>query len=273
MFSKRTCKIMLLALLVYLLLITFTTLSIIKSEMKPTVTAEDFIYMFTIVQPFGFFDSLSTYMSLLIFPVIGSFTSIFVKNNNELSNIIQRIGYNNFLKKAALQAFLMGVTFSVISEIYRIILINWNYAPITFTEKSFYLFQSKNSFSNNSFIQLLLFMATAAVGWGIFSVFIFACGLYVKKNAIFLISGEFIGLILLLLPTLYAMINPFLLAFANIVEIPTLVAPGLINMGSQGAPGGIMITWVACALLYAFSAWILMTLWKKKAIANELKGK
>ncbi|MCT7875191.1 MAG: hypothetical protein N4Q11_02690 [Lactobacillus iners] len=271
MLSKRTNKIIVLALLAYLILITYTILSAIKAEMRPgiTIDAESFIYMFELVQPFGVYDGFLLTGTLLILPIIGSFVPIFVKNNNELNNVVQRIGYGNFLKKSVCQTFIVGLGFSFISQIYEIILINWNYAPIAFSNDSFYLAQRFNTFSNNSFIQLLTYIVTSSIGWGIFSVFIFACGLYIKKNPLFIVSGAVLGLILLLLPTLYGMMNYFLYAVANVTEISTLIAPGMIDFASQKAPGGIMIIWIISAILYALIAWILIMTWQKK----QLRGK
>ncbi|MCZ3727523.1 hypothetical protein [Lactobacillus jensenii] len=116
---------------------------------------------------------------------------------------------------------------------------------------------------------MLTYIVTSSIGWGIFSVFIFACGLYIKKNPLFIVSGAVLGLILLLLPTLYGMMNYFLYAVANVTEISTLIAPGMIDFASQKAPGGIMIIWIISAILYALIAWILMMTWQKK----QLRGK
>lgn len=65
------------------------------------------------------------------------------------------------------------------------------------------------------------------------------------------------------------MMNYFLHAVANVTEISTLIAPGMIDLASQKAPGGIMIIWIISAILYALIAWILMMTWQKK----QLRGK
>lgn len=271
MLSKRTNKIIIIALLGYLVFITYLVLSAINSELRPrtTVDANSFIYMFNEVQPFGVYSSFSLILALLIFPIVGSFAPIFIKNNNGITNVLQRSGYAKFLRKASWQTFLLGMSFSLLSEIFEIILINWNYAPIAFTNNSFYLGQFFNTFSKNSLIQLLAYMVTSSIGWGIFSVFIFACGLYIKKNPLFIVSGAVLGLILLLLPTLYGMMNYFLYAVANVTEISILIAPGMISFAGQKAPGGIMIIWIISAILFALIAWILMMTWQKK----QLRGK
>lgn len=266
MLSKRTNKIIIFALLLYLIFITYTTLSVIHSELRPgiKISSDSFIYMFELVQPFSIFGAASGIVALLLFPMMGSFVPIFIKNNNELTNVIQRIGYNTFLKRAAKQTFLIGMLFSLITEIYTIILINWNYAPIAFTKNSLYLRQEVNAFSTDSLVQLLAFLLTSALGWGIFSVLVFACGLYIKKNPIYLVSGAVLGLFLLLLPSFYGTTNYFLYIVANITEVITLTTPGMVNLFSSQAPGGIWLMWILSAAFYSFLATILMIFWKKQ---------
>lgn len=267
--SKRTKKIVITGMLLYLLLITYIVMVAIKEEMRPNLkfNVDNAIYMFSYVQPFGFSDSflITQILPFLVIPVFSSFYLIFIKNNNELNNVIQRIGYNTFLKKSVLKIFSAASLFSLIVELYEIILINWFYFPFAFTSNSLFL-SERASFSSNSLVHLMLYILTSSIGWGIFSVLIFAIGLYISKNIIYIIIGPIVGFMTILLPILAGVNNKILVFIANLILSPALVSPGQINIASQNPPLGLLWTWIIIAVLYSLVAFLLIKLWHKKQL-------
>lgn len=267
--TKRTKQIVIVGMLVYLLLITYVVMASIKEEMRPNLkfNVDNAIYMFSYVQPFGVGENLliTQILPFLVIPVFSSFYLIFIKNNNELSNVIQRIGYKNFLSKSVLKVFSLASLFSLVIELYEIVLINWFYFPFAFTNNSLFL-NERASFSSNSLVHLMLYILTSSIGWGIFSVLIFAIGLYIGKNVIYIIIGPVVGLMMILLPVLGGINNKMLVFIANLIFSPALIAPGQVNIASQNPPLGLFLTWIIIALIYSSLAFLLISFWQKKQL-------
>ncbi|TSO26965.1 hypothetical protein [Lactobacillus sp. LL6] len=266
--TKRTKKIIVIGALIYFVLTTYMVLAAIKEELRPGLKfdVDNGIYMFLGVQPFGFADDgfITSMMPLLLIPVFSSFYIIFIKNNNGITNIIQRIGYKKYLQTSVLHVFSFASVFALGVQLYEIVLINWFYSPFAFTSNSLVVSQRPH-FTSNSLIHLIAYLITSSVGWGIFAVLIFAIGLFIKKNAIYLISGAVVGLALMLFFALFP-INSITVFVANITTIFNLIAPGQVSIHSQFPPLGLPLTWIIIAIIYASVSFLLIKLWYKKQL-------
>lgn len=267
--SKRTKQIVIVGMLIYLLLITYVVFASIKEEMRPGLkfNVDNAIYMFSYVQPFGVGENflITQILPFLLIPVLSSFYLIFIKNNNELSNVIQRIGYSNFLKQSVLKVFTIASLFSLIIELYELILINWFYSPLAFTKNSLFL-SDRASFSHNSLVHLIMYILTSSIGWGIFSILIFAIGLFVSKNVVYILVGPIVAMIMILVPILGGVNNKILVFIANIIVTPALTSPGQVNIASQNPPLGLFLTWIIIAVIYSLVAFLLVKLWHQKQL-------
>lgn len=265
----RTKQIILGGFLIYLVIFTYVVLTTIHQEMRPGLKAngDNALYMFFYLQPFGLRDSLFiNFGSIAIIPILSTYYFIHMKNNNELFHLLQRIGYQKFIQMVVGKSFLVASIFSLIVNIYELILINWFYAPLSFSGKSQFLLTSKLIyFSSNGWVNLLTYIVLAAIGWGIYTVFILALGLFIRKNALYVPLGIVFGLGTILLDEVVLIsMNKGTIQFANILAAPNLFSPGQLVIGGQNPPLGLWATYVIIVGIYALLIFALIKFWHKK---------
>ncbi|MBP2057382.1 hypothetical protein J2Z60_000546 [Lactobacillus colini] len=266
---KKTKQILILGVIVYLIILTFPLMAGIKESLVPGIKfhTDNAVYMYFYAQPFGANGSfiIMTVLPFVVISILSSFYIIFMKNTNGITNIIQRLGYNKFLKNSVLQVFSISSLISLIISIYEIIIINWTYFPFAFSNNGLFLSQRAH-FSTNSLINLISYIITSSIGWGIFSVLIFGIGLFIKKDSIFLISSLVVAFSIILICALIP-INNITIFISNLIIPMNLLAPGQVSFASQpNPPLGLTWTWIINAIIYSLIAFALIKLWHKKQL-------
>ncbi|MGQ5708486.1 hypothetical protein [Lactobacillus sp. PSON] len=263
--TKRTKKIIVIGILFYLIVVTYCIFAAIKDVQGVGLSNTSAITMFFNIQFSEVESSLTKdVINLLIISGLSSFYIIFMKNNNQFNNIIQRIGYKKFFLKSIVNVFCTASLLTVFVYLYELIVINWFYFPLNFSGKIMFG-EFAATFSNNFGVQTIWYILSSSIGWGIFAVLIFAIGLFIKKNAIYLILSAVVGLALIMFVFLLP-INSFTIFLVNILSIFNLIAPGQISFNSQYPPLGLPLTWIIIAIIYASVSFLLIRLWYKKQL-------
>ncbi len=206
---SRTKKFILIILIIYLLLTTWQIVLAFKDGaglIPLNGKAVDIsVMLFFSIQPNGWNENIINLVMMLAFvPTFGAGLLIYCKNNNMFGAVQQRIGYHDFIKGGIINSFIVGFLFSLMTNLYQLALIRVFYYPFFFKirPRKLYIGARPGYFSTNQLIDLFSYVILAAVGWGIFAVFIFSIGLFVSKNSIYLILGPCVGLGLTLLSVL-----------------------------------------------------------------------
>ncbi|WEV44165.1 hypothetical protein OZX56_02750 [Lactobacillus sp. ESL0684] len=261
---KRTKKIIIIAIIFYLLLITAYTFATFKDKAGLLKRGNISVHAFFELQS-GLSDNVVLdVVQMFLFPLLGSVLFIYLKNNS-MVNIQQRIDYRGFLKRGISTTFLAGAGISLLTNIYEMGLINWFYYPFIYDFNDPFLNGIRpGNFTNNDLTEIILFIIFAALGWGVFAVFIFSVGLFVRKTALYFAMGPVLGLMLILLVTLSNMSSWAWRAFYFSWLPYTLIAPGqytLIGMAPPIRPG---LSFVIAAMIYLAVAALLISIWCKK---------
>ncbi|WP_223896423.1 hypothetical protein [Lactobacillus huangpiensis] len=268
---SRTKKFILIILIIYLLLTTWQIVLAFKDGaglIPLNGKAVDIsVMLFFSIQPNGWNENIINLVMMLAFvPTFGAGLLIYCKNNNMFGAVQQRIGYHDFIKGGIINSFIVGFLFSLMTNLYQLALIRVFYYPFFFKirPRKLYIGVRPGYFSTNQLIDLCSYVILAAVGWGIFAVFIFSIGLFVTKNSIYLILGPCVGLGLTLLSVLMSMGNKFLL-FVSYSWFPfAVLAPGQFALASRLPPINSYLLFMTVALIYLLFAACLIQLWRKK---------
>lgn len=205
--------------------------------------------------------------SIIVFTIVAIYSNfiwIYSKNNNFFFNIIQRIGYTKFLKKGALYSFLGGSLLSVMMSFYQLSFLTLLIHPLQLNTPVTNQSEGISAFDNGNLWSIVQFTTLAALGWGVYAVFVFAVTLWIKKNVLAMVSGGLLGVLLFVLPALLAqLLQGIGTTFFYPVQISTLLSPGLITYPS--IPIEQAASYFPYALLfYALLAIFLMILWVKQ---------
>lgn len=225
------------------------------------------INLFFSLQPKGVNENIiAAVIMMALAPVLGSGLFIYLKNNNMFSAVQQRIDYKSFLKKGVVTTFFGAMSVSLITNLYQIGLINWFYYPFVFKTIPRKLAQGYRPgyFSPNELFDLILYIILAAIGWGVFAVLVFSVGLFVRKNALYLILGPVLGLALVLLAVLGNMNSLIWRTFAFSWFFYTLTAPGQYTFAGQLPPINSLVAFFIAAIIYLVIAASLIKIWYRR---------
>ena len=206
--------------------------------------------------------------TLVLYTALPAFMYIYLNNNSAFFNVQQRLNYHGFLKLATRTTFSGAFGFSIVTKLYELILImamvhTWPSNVILPQQIRFGL----GPFNDNTLLSFAMFALISSIGWGIFAVFVFSIGLFIKKNSIFLILGALIATGLIVGPGLLVMVLPKSLLFAsfiNVLFIPSLIAPGQMVLAVfNGKTPNVYLTFLIATAIYSSAAWLLTGLWIK----------
>ena len=268
---SRSRKIAISLVCLYLILVTCRIFYQINQNSIVRFNPDNFLYMFFGIQIGGALDD-SLFFELVEFsliPVIGSALAVFTKNNNSFSNYQQRSGYQGYLKTACLRAFGTGFGLAVLINIYKMIIISLFYSPFVYQNPSFFLRNDSGglSLSQNSLIALVLYVLMSAIGWGSFSLLVYAVGLWIKKNSLYLVSGTLIMLLCILAPLLAKTDNKIMFVLSNVLFLPNIISPGLFYIHANqpvNVYGLYFLTLTTCLLVTV----VLIRFWYLKKVQN-----
>ncbi|WEV41004.1 hypothetical protein [Lactobacillus sp. ESL0681] len=261
---KRTKKIIVIAVILYLILITIYAFTTFKDRAGLLKQGNISVHTFFELQS-GLNDNIMVdILEMFLFPLLGSVLFIYLKNNS-LVNLQQRIGYRGFLKRGITTTFLAGAGISLLTNLYEMGLINWFYYPFVynFADPDLNSFRPSN-LTNNDLTEIILFIIFAAIGWGIFAIFIFSVGLFVRKTALYFAMGPVLGLILILLPILGNIHSLVWRVFSYSWFVYTLIAPGQYTFISEAPPIKPGLSFVIAAIIYLAIAALLIGIWYSK---------
>ncbi|WEV44166.1 hypothetical protein OZX56_02755 [Lactobacillus sp. ESL0684] len=264
---KRTKKIISITIILYFFLITCHTFVSIKDGQGILSAGGNIsVSIFFEMQAGGGNGSEIVDLTMMaVLSVIGSGLFIYIKNNNMFDSVQQRLRYKRFLMKSVITTFLAATGLSIFTNLYEMSLINWFYFPFTYKMNDPFLRSHRPSnFTNNDFVEILLFIILGAVGWGIFAIFIFSIGLFVRKNAFYIIVGPIIGLVLILLPILGNIHSLIWRVFSYSWFVYTLIAPGQYTFISEAPPIKPGLSFIIAAMIYLAAAVLLISIWYKK---------
>ncbi|NVY96589.1 hypothetical protein HU830_05365 [Lactobacillus sp. DCY120] len=249
---------------IYILVITGLTLYQIKKNMGAGVDGTTPLTNFWYFQFGGVGDSLiSATLTLILFTTIASMESIYLKNNNTFYNVQTRIGFGEFLRRSVGKVLALTFSLTVIIKLYQLGLISLIFGQlpsnIILPEPIRY---GLGPFDDNLLTSWLIFTLLSALGWGIYAIFVFAVGLFVPKNSVYLVLGVVLGIIALTIPGILSRINSILTYLMYFIFIPTLIAPGQATFGVWGGKfPPVYLTFSSAALIYLGSAFLLMRVW------------
>ncbi|MDF7673119.1 hypothetical protein PT281_07575 [Lactobacillus sp. ESL0701] len=265
---KKTKRIIIMLIITYLILLTWQIFTGIKENQGVLSSKGNIsVALFFDLQIGGWNDKIEidiVRMVLVSTLVAGLF--IYLKNSNMFSNIQQRIGYRQFLKKATFNTFLCGMSLSIITNLYEMLLINLFYFPFVYNFHDIGLSEGMRPgyFTTNDLTEIIVFIMPAAIGWGIFAILVFSVGLFVQKNALYIGVGPILGLILILLPVLGNMNNIVWRTFVFSWFLYTLVAPGQSTFMGQRPPVNSLVAFVLASLIYLTVSLLLINFWYRR---------
>ncbi|MDF7638928.1 hypothetical protein PT285_05885 [Lactobacillus sp. ESL0791] len=268
---KRTNKIIIFLIIAYLLLEAGVVMAAIKDVSYTAPDGHKCIYLFFIVQIFGFREPMDMRLvKMILATIIGAGIFIYLKNNNSFINVQQRIGYRRFLKKGILTTFLSAASLSGLTCLYDFILISCLYHPFEFrVNDTGYLSNLLEWYFSPSDLQtILMFVLMSSLGWGVFALLVFSIGLFIRKTALYLPIGFIIGLVLLFVPLVLVGLAPSNLLARQLTFttfLPSLLAPGIHNLNML-PPLNPALAFIFAVVIYTTAAAILITIWYKRKL-------
>lgn len=260
-------KITTFILIFYFTIISWITVQVVDRNWSVGIHGETPLTDFWYIQLGGAEDSIiidSLMMTLLT--ILGAFLFIYIKNNRSFYMVQQRIGYTVFLKRAMIASFLGAFGLSIITKLYELIII-----VLTTKKLPSNIILPKNirfgngPFYDNTLLSFAIFVLLSSIGWGVYAIFIFAVGLFVRKNSIFIVLGVVFGLSLITGIALGANFSLFTAHILYVILLTTLISPGQLRMGIfQLHQPNVYISFFWAALAYAGMSWLIMKLWLKR---------
>lgn len=263
--SKRVLFYLITIFLVFCGIVTIETMLVIFESNTLPHNALNTSNTFYMLQ-FGNVSEIVSTLMLIVIPISGSLLFIYIKNNNYFYSFIQRYSYKKFVAKALIATFLTAFIFSLVILLYQLLLISliihpldWKHVDAKNTISGVTLFDDGNLSSTIKFILLSSF------GWGIYADFVFSIGLFIKKNAINIISGGIIGSSLIIVPALIShSFQGVLLKIVYIFSLPTLIAPGQMNFRDFGNQNQIYLYFCLSTIVYMSLTLGIVYFWIRK---------
>ncbi len=199
---------------------------------------------------------------MILYTIFGSTLFIYIKNNHTFYNIQQRIEYVKFLKISASITFLSAFLLSIFTKIYELlfIIILLRRFPSNIKLEKFLI---QPPFNDNTLKSMIIFTLLSAIGWGIFAVFIFSLGLFIRKTSIYFVLGATVGTSLIVIPGIFVPILGIKsVPFFSLWFLPSLIAPGQLNFAvSNGQNINVYTLFFFSFFIYSTISWILMRQW------------
>lgn len=211
----------------------------------------------------GFFFTIVSY---IIIPLFGSIFYIYQKDNATFNFLPQRITYSKYLYKGFLSSFLGGLLLSLFTSIYEIIFVNLTLSPINYSVNGYFKEVGTPSFSNNTLIEIISLIVLNALGWGIYSMFIFALNLYIPKLIFSIPSGFLFVLITILLITTFGNKSSLSMVICGTLFPEALISPGFTAFFGLSYPINYYLQFILSVVFYTFLALVLAIIWKKRRL-------
>lgn len=260
---NRRSKVQFLILIIYFVTITALVLNVLKVNSGLAVDGTMPLTNFWNIQLSGADSSLSLeIITMMLFTTFTPSLFIYMKNNQFFGNIHQRIGYEKFLKDSLVKSFMSAFILSFITKVYELTLIS-----VLLNEFPSNIILEDNliipPFSDNTLKSWIIFVLLSSIGWGIYAVFIFSIGLFIKKNSLYLIIGAIVGSILIVVPgMLVPILGALSVPFFSTWFLPSLVAPGQMDfIISNGVNNNVYIYYIFSVLIYLTISWGLIQKW------------
>ncbi|MDE3316708.1 hypothetical protein [Lacticaseibacillus zeae] len=272
MYLTNGKKIVGFMLIAYFAVVTWVAVQVVTSNLGVGIHGDtpltDFLYMqFGGSQSSVLFDSLT----MMLLTGAGAFLFIYIKNNRAFYMVQQRIGYTAFLKRAVIASFLSAFGLSIITKLYEltVIIIAAGRLPSNVVLPKIARF-GNGPFDDNTLLSFAIFVLLSSIGWGIYAIFIFAIGLFVRKNSIYIVLGAVLGIGLITGIALLGNLNLIVSHVLYVIFLPTLIAPGQIRLNIfQNHQPNVYISFLLAALAYAGMSWLVMQLWLKRRKVAE----
>jgi hypothetical protein len=265
--TKREKFLLLCGLILYFVLVTWSTLRGCSAYSGVRKSGSVAVVVFYDLQFGGALQSIVVASAMLLtYSVIGSIFYIYVKNNRSFYNVHQRIGYRRFLQNGTLSAFFYAAVLAIVTSVYEMVLISVTFYKFNFyTKDTAFIAEGSKHFSQNTLIDLTTFVVLSAIGWGVYSVFIFSIGLFIKKTSIFVVLGVIVGTGLILLSGMANLgLGGKLASFFYVWFLPVLISPGKMSFGAYLPPVNILLAFWIAVLVYLAISWLIMRLWLKQ---------
>ncbi|QNQ81573.1 hypothetical protein [Lactobacillus sp. PV012] len=216
--------------------------------------------------PFTTPGLIYTIVSFIIIPLFGSLFYIYQKDNATFNFLPQRISYPKYLKKGFLSSFLGGFLLSLFTSIYEIIFVKFTLSGINYSVNGYFKEVGIPSFSNNTLIEVVSIIVLNALGWGIYSMFIFALNLYIPKIIFSIPSGFLFFLIITLLISTFGNRNSLVMVISGTLFPEALVSPGFTTFYGLAYPINYYLQFILSAVFYICLALVLAVIWKKRRL-------
>lgn len=264
---KRLRSIILLFVLIYLAIMSVEIVITLDEERDIIKNGATVLSSFWDIQFGGPGGGLfSEIMSLIIITFVGSFSFIYLKNNHAFYNVQQRIDYRGYLSLALRRTMIAAAVLSILVKIYQLLLIllitRTLPSNIPFPEEMMF---GLTAFNDNTLMSVAVFTVLSAIGWAVYAAFIFSIGLFVKKNAVYVVLGAVVGLMLIALPSLINIPSELVSTLFYVFLMANMISPGQAIFNSfNGNPPNVYLAFVLASLFYAGIAYLLIRLWVRR---------
>ncbi|MBS9335286.1 hypothetical protein LQZ24_03250 [Fructobacillus sp. M1-13] len=196
--------------------------------------------------------------------IFANFIFVYAKNSPFFFNIIQRIGYRRFLTKGVVVSFIGGATLSLLMSLYQLVLLSLFIHPLSFGPVADNKANGLAFYDDGNLWSTIQFCFLAAIGWGIYAMFVFSATLWVKKTAIAIVSGSLLGVAFFLAPAILAqLLNGHLSGALYSLQVSTLIAPGMVSYPTISMDKTVFY-FICAACLYTLLTVSSASLWMKK---------
>lgn len=200
--------------------------------------------------------------------ISGSLTPIMLKNNNELSFIATRIGYQKFVNRGLKISFLSSLFLMLLVHLSTLAALNWGLAPLHFltsrNSENIQIFGTRNDL-----LELATYILISSTGAGVFAMLVFSIGLYVKKIGLFVAVPLIAFLSSVLIVGLFPGTGRIPLLLKYTLFLQNLICPGSVLL--TGSIGGysILVNWLLEFVFWSCSVWLISRLWIRQQFEKD----
>lgn len=183
-----------------------------------------------------------------------------------------RIGFKKLYTIDILYNFIEGFILYLLIEILTLFSIHMFcskivlYNVFNFAEDYIY---GANSIVSNYGLNLLAFVVLSAIGFAIFSSFIYSISFFVKNIFAYRAIGIIFGMLLTVLPTMINFVSPSLSIVWSIPFLPNMLSIGTSFFGAYNLPLSCLVHYLITSIFYAVCTSLLWSKGMKKEYEAE----
>lgn len=218
-----------------------------------------------------FYDILNPHLYLWVTVIIISLPSNIICRKyvdyriNKFDLLLKsRQGFKKYVINNYINSFIYSLLVIFLVYIYMLFFIHFFLTPINFTYSDYVATTNMtiNIFSKNTFLNLAYYICFSSIGFSIYNTLIMSVKNIFKQRYFFRISSILLGVLLTVLPVLFAsrlfdiFNNTLILQLISLITLPTLMSPGIQSFGGYGIILPPIIGFFGSAILYGIIIFI-----------------